>query len=140
MHKVGLGDTGGTAPTVRGRTQGGGNILQVGGLSNITVWFGDVGPFGNNGEEGRIGTHRLPQTDHVEVSAANSRWDVGDAQGRSITGSGRNCWEKSINRKYINRLLMNAEHTHYGTFRKKCFISYVRISHVNSLVSIDTFV
>ena len=49
------------------------------------------------------------------------------------------CWEKSINRKSINGLLMNAERAHHGTCRKKCFISYMRISHVNSLVSIDTF-
>ena len=34
---------------------------------------------------------------------------------------------------------MHAERTHYGTFRKNFFISYVNILHVNSLVSIDTF-
>ena len=50
------------------------------------------------------------------------------------------CWEKYINGKSINGLLMHAERAHYGTFRKKCFISYVRILHVNSLVSIDTLV
>ena len=35
---------------------------------------------------------------------------------------------------------MHAERAHYGVFQKKCFISYVRISHVNSLASIDTSV
>ena len=35
---------------------------------------------------------------------------------------------------------MHTERAHYGTFRKKCFILYIRIPHVNSLVSIDTFV
>ena len=49
------------------------------------------------------------------------------------------CWEESINGKFINRLLMHAKHAQYGSFRKKCFISYVRILHVKSLVSIDTF-
>ena len=33
---------------------------------------------------------------------------------------------------------MHDEHAHYGTFQKKCFIPYMHISHVNSLVSIDT--
>ena len=50
------------------------------------------------------------------------------------------CWEKSINGKSINRLLMHAERAQYGTFRKKCFISYMHISHVNSLLSINTSV
>ena len=34
---------------------------------------------------------------------------------------------------------MHAKRANYGVCRKKCFISYVRISHVNSLVSIDTY-
>ena len=50
------------------------------------------------------------------------------------------CWEKSVKGKSINGLPMHAERAHYGVFRKKCFILYVRISHVNSLVSIDTYV
>ena len=50
------------------------------------------------------------------------------------------CWEKYIKGKSINGLSMHAERAHYGVCRKKCFISYVRISHVNSLVSIDTYV
>ena len=33
---------------------------------------------------------------------------------------------------------MHAERAHYGTCRKKCFILYVHISHVYSLVSIET--
>ena len=50
------------------------------------------------------------------------------------------CWEKSIEEKSINGLLMHAERAHYGVCRKKCFISYMRISHLNSSVSIDTYV
>ena len=49
------------------------------------------------------------------------------------------CWEKSIKGKSINRLPMQAERAHYGVCRKKCFISYVRISQVNSSVSIDGY-
>ena len=49
MRKVGLGDTGDTAPTGRVITQGVGNFLQVGGAGNPIVWVGDVGPFGGNG-------------------------------------------------------------------------------------------
>ena len=52
----------------------------------------------------------------------------------------KSCWEKSIDRKSINRLLMHSDRAHYVTFRKKCFISYVHILHVNNLVSIDTYV
>ena len=50
------------------------------------------------------------------------------------------CWEKSIKGKSINRLPIHAERARYGVCRKKCFISYMRILHVNSLVSIDTSV
>ena len=35
---------------------------------------------------------------------------------------------------------MHAERAHYGTCRKKCFIPYVHISNVKSLVSIDAYV
>ena len=51
-----------------------------------------------------------------------------------------NCWDMYINGKYINRLLMHAKLAHYGMCRKKFFISYVRIKHVDSLVSIETAV
>ena len=80
-RKVGLGETGETALTGRGRPQGGGNVLQSGGSSNITVWLGDVGPYGGNGEEGRRVTHRLPQIDHGEASALDGRGDMGDYWG-----------------------------------------------------------
>ena len=49
------------------------------------------------------------------------------------------CWEEFINRKSINGLLMHDQHAHYGMYQKNCFILYVRIQHVNSLVSIDTY-
>ena len=41
----------------------------------------------------------------------------------------RICWEKSINGKSINGLLMHTKRVHYGMIRKKCFISYVHILH-----------
>ena len=44
-----MGETGGTALTGRGRTKGVGNVVQGGGSSDTTVWFGDVGTFGSNG-------------------------------------------------------------------------------------------
>ena len=49
-------------------------------------------------------------------------------------------WEKYIKGKSINGPPMHAERAHYGVFRKKCFILYVHILHVKSLVSIDTYV
>ena len=55
--KVVLGETGDTAPTRGGRTQGVGNFLQGVGVGGSTVWVGDVGPFGDNGEEGGRDTH-----------------------------------------------------------------------------------
>ena len=87
-HKVGLGETGDTALRGRGRTQGGGNVLQGSDLSNITVWFKDVGPFNRNREKGRRGMHGLPQKYHEEAIAADYRQDVGDARERSSAGSG----------------------------------------------------
>ena len=45
-----MGETGDAAPTGRGRPQGGGNVLQGGGPCNNTVWSGDMGTFGGNGE------------------------------------------------------------------------------------------
>ena len=62
--KVGLGGTGDTFPMGMGGPQGGRIFLQGGGSSYTTVWFGDVGTFGSNGEEVRIDSHRVPQTDH----------------------------------------------------------------------------
>ena len=53
---------------------------------------------------------------------------------------GRWFWEKSIKEKSINILPMHTERAHYGVCRKKCFILYVRILHVNSSVPIDTYV
>ena len=47
-------------------------------------------PFGGNVEEVRRSTHRLPQTDHGEASAADRIWDVGDVWGRISARSVRN--------------------------------------------------
>ena len=74
-----MGETGDTALTGRSTTQGGVNVLQGSGPSNITVWFEDVGPFGGNGEEVRRSTQRVPQKEHGEASEADARQDMGDA-------------------------------------------------------------
>ena len=63
-RKVGLGETGDTALTGKGRPHGGNNFLQGGGSRNPTVWVIDVGPFGVNGEKVRGDTHGFPATDH----------------------------------------------------------------------------
>ena len=55
-------------------------MLQGGCPSDTTVWFGDLGPFDRNGEEGRKGIYRVPQKYHREVIVADRRQDVGDAQ------------------------------------------------------------
>ena len=59
-RKVGLGSTGNTDPTRRGRPQGDGNVIQGGGSSNTTVWVGDVGTFDRNVEEGGRDAHWVP--------------------------------------------------------------------------------
>ena len=89
-RKVGLGETGNTALTGRGRSQDCDNCLQGSSPINTTVCFGDVGPFGRNVEEVRRFTYRAPQTDHGEAIATYNRQDVGDAWGRISAESGRN--------------------------------------------------
>ena len=59
VNKVGMGDTGDTASTGGGITQGVSNFLQGGGVYNSIVWVRDVGPFGVNGKEGRGYTQRI---------------------------------------------------------------------------------
>ena len=49
--QVDLGGAGDTATNRKGGPQGIINVLQGGGTSNITVWFGELSPFGGNGEE-----------------------------------------------------------------------------------------
>ena len=83
-------ETGDTASTGGGITQGVGNFLQGGGTGDSIVWFGDVGNFGGSGEEGRGYTHRVPATDNVDVSEAVRRRDMGDAGGgRRTRGIGK---------------------------------------------------
>ena len=59
-RKVGLGGTGDTVPTRRGRPQGIGNVLQGGGSGDTTIWVRDVGNFGGNVEEGVRDAHWVP--------------------------------------------------------------------------------
>ena len=97
-RKVGMGDTGETDLTGRGRPQGGGNVLQGGGSSNNTVCIGDVGIFGSNVEEGRRDTYMVPQTYHGEASAAVRRQEVGDIWGGSSVGSSGNTFTDDLYR------------------------------------------
>ena len=72
-----------------GRTQDVGNFLQGGGADDSIVWVVDVGHFGDNGEEGRGGTHRVPATGHGDASEAVRRHEMGDSRGgRCTRGSG----------------------------------------------------
>ena len=96
---IGLGDTGDTAPTGRGRTQGVGNFLQGGGSENSTVWVGDVGPFGGNGEEGGGDTHLVPSEGHWESSEAVKRRDIWDARGGKRTGDSGNPFGEDLHRE-----------------------------------------
>ena len=59
-----MGETGDTASTVEGRTQGVRNFLQGGSAGDFIVWVGEMVPFGVNGEEGRGDTHGVPASDH----------------------------------------------------------------------------
>ena len=96
VHKVSLGETGNTAPTGRGRTHGGGNVLQGGGPSDITVWFGDVGTFGGNGKEDRRVTQRVPHKYHGETIVADRRREVGDDRGGSSAESDENAVDDDL--------------------------------------------
>ena len=97
-HKVGLGETGDTALTGRGRTQGVGNVLHGGGAGNPNVRVGDVGPFGGNRKEGGRDTHWVPSEYHEEVSAAGRIRDVGDARGGRSTVGIRNAVGDDLHR------------------------------------------
>ena len=85
-----MGETGDTALKRENTTQGFGNFLQGGGAGDSIVWVGYVGPFGENGEEGRRDTHRISLSYHVEESEGNRRQDIGDAWGGRRTGCSRN--------------------------------------------------
>ena len=74
-------------------------------------------------------------TSEVELQVRNNFSDRYPA-----TRPNHNCWGNYFIGNSINRLLMHAKSAHYGTCRKKSFILYVLILHLNSLVSIDTSV
>ena len=102
-RKVGLGETGDTALTGRGRTQCVRNFLQGGGAGNSNVWVGDVDTFGGNGEECGRDTHRFPLTYHGEAIMAVKRRDVGDALIRRRTGGSWNAVGTQLAMTYIGR-------------------------------------
>ena len=58
-----------------------------------------MGSFGENVEEGRRGTHRVPQMDRGEASASDRRQDVVDARGGSSAESGRNAVSNDLYRE-----------------------------------------
>ena len=58
-----------------------------------------MGTFGGNGEEFRGHTHGVSKIDHGEASTIDSIRDVGDAQGRSSTGSGGNLVNDDLHRE-----------------------------------------
>ena len=62
--KVGLEETGDTASTGGGKTQGVRNFLQVSGAGDSIVWVGYMVPLDVNGEYGIAYTHGVPETNH----------------------------------------------------------------------------
>ena len=95
-HKVGLGETGDTALTGGGITQGVGKFLQGGGAGDSIIWVRDVGLFGVNGEDGRGDTHRVPATDHGEDSEDIRSRNMGDAGGGSRKRVGGNLVDEDL--------------------------------------------
>ena len=97
-HRVSLGETGDTASTGGGRTQGVGNFLQGGDASDSIIWVGDVGPFGVNGKEGRGDTNGVPETDYGDVRKAVRRQDMVDSGGGRRTRGSGNAVGKDLHR------------------------------------------
>ena len=99
--KVGLGETGDTAPTGSGITQGVCNALLGGSAGNPTVWVGDVGHFVGNGEGGGRDAHWVPLKYHGEAITEVRRKDTGDARGgRSAIVSG-NAVDDDLHRETV---------------------------------------
>ena len=97
--KVSLGDTGYTASTRGGITQGVGKFLQGGGAGDSTVWVGNMVSFGDNGEECGWDTHWVTLLNHREVSEAAKRQDMGDAWSGRRTRSSRNAVGEDLHRE-----------------------------------------
>ena len=53
----------------RGGTQSVINVVQGGDTGGNPFWFGDLGDFGGNGEDGVGNTHRVSEADHREAGA-----------------------------------------------------------------------
>ena len=84
--------------TGRGGSQGGGNILQVGGTCGTTFRIGDLGNFGGNGEEGKGHTYGFSEADHGGESVAEGRREMGDAQGGISAVIGGNSFGDGLHR------------------------------------------
>ena len=75
----GLGEVGEAVKKGRVRYQGGGNVIQGGGIGSTTFWLGDLGTFVSDREEGGGHIHGFSEADHGEVVTAEFRMEVGDS-------------------------------------------------------------
>ena len=85
--------------TGRGGPQSVGNALQGGGTIHTNFWFGDLGNFGRNGEEGKGRSHRFSYTDHREASVTDIRREMGDYHKGINTGSGGSAVGEDLHRE-----------------------------------------
>ena len=88
LGEEGLGEVGEVDKKGIGIPQSGGNILQGGDTGGTTLWIGDLGNFGGDGEDGGGDSHRVSKAYHGEAGAGERIWDVGDSQGGSIVRNG----------------------------------------------------
>ena len=87
-RKVGIGETGDTATTGRGRIQGISNIIQGGGAGNPNVRDGDGGPLGvMEGKLEGINAGFLQQiTGKQAERLGDGTWEITGAEGVQETG------------------------------------------------------
>ena len=65
-----MGEVGGDGNKGRGKTQSGGNILQVCDTGGDTVWLGELGPIDGNVESGGRDSHRISEKNRGKSGAA----------------------------------------------------------------------
>ena len=90
MHEDGLGEVEETITTGRGGPQGVRKVLPGRGTSGTNFGLRDLGTFSGNGEECTGHIHGVSEIDYGEAIATDSRRNMGDDQGGSSVGSGRN--------------------------------------------------
>ena len=99
MGEEGLGEIGGFNKKGSGGLQSGGNVLQGSDTGSTPIWLRKLGTFGGNRENGGGETHQVYEAYHGEAGDADCRQDVGDSQGGSSLGSGRNPIDHDIHWK-----------------------------------------